>query len=95
MIRSLRDGGRAVCVGLATREPGVSTAEIASKRLTIRGSFVMNVGEYEDLTRFMIHHNLNLQQIVTHRFAIEAACEAFETTDKGDCGKVIFEWGDS
>lgn len=96
MVRSLRKGGRAVVVsgarfGVGTFDPGM----IVSKQLTIMGSFVMPVHMYWSLVKFMLMHNLHFEPMVTHRFPLENAAEAFAIVDSRQCGKVIFEWLDS
>jgi propanol-preferring alcohol dehydrogenase len=41
---------------------------------------------------FILEHKLPLGRMVTHRFPIEAAAEAFRVFDQGQTGKVILEW---
>ena len=65
---------------------------IVGKQLTIMGSFVMPIHMYGDLTRFMLTHDLHFEPMVTHRFKLEDAAEAFHLFDSGECGKVVFEW---
>lgn len=91
MVRCMRRFGRAVCVGLGSSEPAVNFGRLAGRQLTLMGSFVMNIGQYEDLADFMVRH-LDLGRIVTHRYPIEEAQEAFEMADAGDCAKVVLEW---
>jgi D-arabinose 1-dehydrogenase-like Zn-dependent alcohol dehydrogenase len=94
MCRALRRGGSAVCVGLGSREAAFNLGRIAGSQLSLHGSFVMNAGEYEHLTRFMVRHGIELKKLVTHRYGIEQAQEAYEMARSGDCAKVVFEWGD-
>jgi len=94
MIRCLSRGGRAACVGIGNREPAINLGGITGKQLTLHGSFVMNAGEYDALSTFMVRKNLNMDRLVTHRFGIEQAQEAFEMADTGDCAKVVLEWPD-
>ena len=95
MVDILCQGGRAVVVGIGNQAPAINTESLTGKQLSVHGSYVMNAGEYESLARFMAEQPLNLERIVTHRFRIEDAAEAFRTADTGDCGKVIFEWPDN
>jgi len=93
MCQGLRKGGRAaiVAVGLYERKP-FHPGPIIGKQLTIVGSFVMPLGMYGDLAKFMVSHNLHFEQMVTHSFGLEQATEAFALFDSGECGKVMFEW---
>ncbi|MCL6629887.1 MAG: alcohol dehydrogenase catalytic domain-containing protein [Armatimonadetes bacterium] len=93
MMRMLRKGGRAVLAsggryGEGRFDPGM----IISKQLSIFGSFVMPLWMYDDLARFMVAKNLHFEPMVTHRFSLDQAEEAFALVDSGECGKVIFEW---
>jgi propanol-preferring alcohol dehydrogenase len=93
MMRVLRKGGRAVLVsggrfGEGRFDPGM----IISKQLSIFGSFVMPLWMYDELVRFMVSHNLHFEPMVTHRFTLDQAEEAFALVDSGECGKVVFEW---
>jgi len=96
MLQSLRRGRRAVTVaGIKTEaERRIPLSSIVGKQLTICGSFVMPLGMYGDLARFMVSHNLHFEPMVTHRFKIEDAAEAFALFDSGETGKVVFEWQD-
>ncbi len=94
MIQGLRRGGRAVTVaGIKTEvERQLPLSSIVGKQLTVSGSFVMPLGMYGDLARFMVAHDLHFDPMVTHRFRIEDAEEAFALFDSGESGKVVFEW---
>jgi threonine dehydrogenase-like Zn-dependent dehydrogenase len=43
---------------------------------------------------FLQKHEIPLDDMVTHRYKIDQAVEAFKTFDSGDTGKVIFDWED-
>ena len=66
---------------------------IIRKELTICGSYVMPLGMYEEITRFMLHKKMHYDSIVTHRFSIDRAKEAFELFASGNSGKIIFTLG--
>jgi threonine dehydrogenase-like Zn-dependent dehydrogenase len=42
----------------------------------------------------MVRHGIELKKLVTHRYGIEQAQEAYDTARSGDCAKVVFEWGE-
>jgi propanol-preferring alcohol dehydrogenase len=62
------------------------------KQLTIRGSFVIPIWMLPEMAAFIAGHKLPLEKMVTHRFGIDQAKEAFELFDSGECGKVVFEF---
>ena len=47
---------------------------------------------YFEAVEFLQTHPVPLDEMVTHRFGIEQAVEAFTLFDEGETGKVIFEW---
>ena len=94
VIDVLRKGGRAAFVGFGSQGPTVNLTSIIGKELTLMGSFVMPMGYYWDLVDFMVEHALSAKfdQMVTHRFKITEAAEAFRVADGGKAGKVMFVW---
>jgi len=93
-IDLLRPNGRAVFVGFGSRDPSVNLTRIIGKQLTLMGSFVMPMGQYHDLVAFILRHNLSegFGRMITHRFRITEAEEAFRVADSSRAGKVIFYW---
>ncbi len=84
--------GGIVIVGAGSDDLHLDPWAIISKELTVRGSSVYSMGEYFAAADFLQRHPLPLDAMVTHRFTIEQAPEAFETFSGGDTGKVVFEW---
>lgn len=91
-VECLRNGGEAVFVGFGARGKTLNPSQIIGRELTLMGSFVMPVHMYWDLVDFIVEHQLPVEEIVTHRFPIEQAAEAFALFDEGKTGKVVFEW---
>ena len=50
------------------------------------------MASYFAAVEFMLKKPVALDKIVTHRFKIEEAVEAFSLFDTGQTGKVVFEW---
>jgi threonine dehydrogenase-like Zn-dependent dehydrogenase len=94
VIDVLRQGGRGAFVGVGSTGPTVNLSSIIGKQLTLMGSFVMPIHYYWDLVDFMVQHDLpaKYQQMITHRFKITEAVEAFRVADSGKAGKVVFVW---
>lgn len=70
----------------------VDFADVLTKDLTVRGNSVFSMASYFAAVEFMLKKPVALDKIVTHRFKIEEAVEAFSLFDTGRTGKVIFEW---
>ena len=48
------------------------------------------MASYFAAIEFLRNHPVSLDKVVTHRFKIEQAVEAFSLFDTGETGKVIF-----
>lgn len=58
----------------------------------ITGSNMFLLHEYYELVRFMLRQNIRFDDLVTHRFPLEQAQEAFDAFDSKNTGKVVFVW---
>lgn len=92
MIQMLRKGGSACVVAGRGPVESISVSPIIAKQLTIYGSFVIPIWMVPQMAAFISDHKLDFSKMVTHRFSIEEADEAFKLFDSGECGKVVFEW---
>jgi len=59
------------------------------KEVTLSGSTVFPMGEYEEICR-LYADGLPTEQFITHRFSLEQADEAYRTFAAGETGKVLF-----
>ena len=75
-------------------EPDIafSSGDIIAKDLTIRGNSVFTIASYYAAIDFLRSHSVPLEGIITHRFKIAEAVEAFALFDSGETGKVVFAW---
>ena len=94
VIDVLRRHGRGVFVGFGSTEASVNLTSIIGKQVTLMGSFVMPIHFYQDLVDFMIAHDLSaaFQRMITHRYPLAEAAEAFQVADAGKSGKIMFVW---
>jgi L-iditol 2-dehydrogenase len=91
-VDCLRLGGKAVFVGFGARDKTLNPSQFIGRQLTLMGSFVIPIYMYDDLAQFILDHDLPLEEMVTHRFPLEQAPEAFALFDQGTTGKVVLEW---
>jgi propanol-preferring alcohol dehydrogenase len=94
LIDLLRRQGRAALVGFGSTEPSVNLTAIIANEITLMGSYVMPIHYYDDLVRFMLAHDLHsaFKRMITHRFSIDEAPEAFRVADEAKSGKIMFVW---
>lgn len=87
-----REWGRVVFVG----EGGSVTFEpsplLIHKQLTLHGSWVCSLPQMEELVEHLVRWNLHPEVMVTHRFTLDQARDAYETFDTGETGKVAIVW---
>lgn len=85
-------GATVVYVGHDGPDISISFGDVLRKDLTIRGNSVYTMASYHDEVEFLLKNPVPLEDIVTHRFKIEEAPEAFSLFDSSATGKVVFEW---
>ncbi len=90
-LKSLRPFGRCCFVGMGG---GPATLDIDNdviyKLIRIFGSWTFSKAELLEITRFMVEAKVPLSDLITHRFNINQASEAFKTFDEGKTGKCVF-----
>jgi propanol-preferring alcohol dehydrogenase len=59
------------------------------KEFTIYGSRNFNMAEFDEMIS-LIRSGLPVDQIITHRFHLDQAEEAFQTFREANCGKIVF-----
>ncbi|MDH7601961.1 MAG: alcohol dehydrogenase catalytic domain-containing protein [Armatimonadota bacterium] len=92
MVGILKPGGKACVVAGRGPEPTINAAALIGRQLTIMGSFVLPIWMVPEMAAFIVRHKIPFEKMVTHRFSIDQAKEAFELFDSGECGKVVFEF---
>ena len=87
-LTSARRWGRAVFVG----EGGSVTFDVSPlvihPQLTVSGSWVCSIGQMEQLVELLVRWDLRPDRMVTHRFEVTDADEAYRLADSGAAGKI-------
>lgn len=79
-------------LGIYDTGVGVNLSRLISREIEVFGSYVISLSETHELMAFMADRNVSFDSLVTHRFPLEKAKEAFEIFDGNNTGKVIFEF---
>ncbi len=91
-LEMARDWGRVVYVG----ELGSVTFEpsplLIHKQLALFGSWVCSVPQMVNLVEQLVRWRLHTDKMVTHRFNLNQAQEAYQLFDAGRTGKVAIVW---
>lgn len=91
-LQGAREWGRVVYVGEGGSVAFEPSPLLIHKQLTLHGSWVCSIGQMEGLVEQLVRWDLHPEVLVTHRFTLEQAREAYETFDSGRTGKVAITW---
>lgn len=92
LLEAARDWGRVVYIGEGGTVSFEPSPLLLHKQLTLHGSWVCSIGQMEELVEKLVRWKLHPEVIVTHRFSLEQAREAYELFDSGQTGKVAIVW---
>ena len=87
-IRATRKWGRIVFLGEGGTVEFNPSPDIIHDQKTIFGSWVTSTWLMEELVERLVRWNLHPADLVTHRFALDRAGEAYALMASGKCGKV-------
>jgi len=87
-IRATRKWGRIVFLGEGGTVEFNPSPDIIHDQKTIYGSWVTSTWLMEELVERLVRWNLHPAEIITHRFALNQAADAYALMASGKCGKV-------
>ena len=82
--------GRVAFIGESRETTIKPSDQMIRKLLTVIGAWYFPLFEYDEIARFIVRHTLPLERLVTHRFAIEQAPDAFRMFDQRETEKAVF-----
>lgn len=87
-IRATRKWGRIALIGEGGTLTFNPSPDIIHDQKTIYGSWVTSTWLMEELAERLVRWNLHPEDIITHRFPLDRAAEAYALMASGRCGKV-------
>lgn len=87
-IRATRKWGRISFVGEGGTCEFNPSPDIIHDQKTIYGSWVTSIWKMEELTERLVRWGIHPEDLVTHRFTLDNAAEAYRLMAEGKCGKV-------
>jgi propanol-preferring alcohol dehydrogenase len=84
--------GRVAFVGESRKTEINPSDQLIRKLATVIGAWYFPIWEWPDITRFVVEHNIPVDQLITHRFPLEDAAEAFRMFDQRLTEKAVFVW---
>lgn len=87
-LDALRRNGRMVSLGENPEASFSPSAHFHTKHLTMTGSRYYDISEYPEILE-LLRRGLPAEKMITHRFPLAEAAEAFRVFEEGNTGKVI------
>lgn len=87
-IRGARKWGKIVFIGEGGTVEFNPSPDIIHEQKTIYGSWVTNIWRMEELVERIVRWGIHPENLVTNRFPLELASEAYALMAEGKCGKV-------
>jgi threonine dehydrogenase-like Zn-dependent dehydrogenase len=87
-IRATRKWGKIVFIGEGGKVEFNPSPDMIHDQKTLYGSWVTSTWLMEELVEKLVRWNLHPADIITHRFPLEQAAEAYALMASGKCGKV-------
>lgn len=92
MLRTMHHGGRIAILGIPPGEMAIDWTEVIFKGLLLKGVYGREMFETWYKMSSMLQSGLDIEPIITHRFALDDYEDAFELMASGQSGKVILNW---
>jgi len=87
-IRATRKWGRIVMLGEGGDVAFQPSPDMIHDQKTLYGSWVTSTWKMEELVERLVRWNIHPAELITHRFGVEKASEAYALMASGKCGKV-------
>jgi threonine dehydrogenase-like Zn-dependent dehydrogenase len=91
-IRATRKWGRIVMLGEGGDVSFQPSPDMIHDQKTLYGSWVTSIWRMEELVERLVRWNIHPAELITHRFPVEKAGEAYALMASGRCGKVAVCW---
>src|SRR5690554_2826611 len=87
-IRATRQWGKMVLIGEGGTLEINPSPDVIHDQKTIYGSWVTSIWKMEELVERIVRWGIHPEDLVTHRFTLDQADQAYELMASGKCGKV-------
>jgi len=91
-VRATRTWGTVCYVGEGQTVTLDVSQDLLRRQLTLIGSWTFSTVGQEACARFIVEQNVPLQRLITHRFKLEDAADAYRLFDTQTTGKGVFEF---
>ncbi len=91
-VDSARYWGRVCFVGEGNMTTFDVSAQIIHKQLAIYGSWTFSLAGLAEAANFVVERGVPLEKLISHRYSLSQADEAYKLFDTGRTGKSVFVW---
>jgi threonine dehydrogenase-like Zn-dependent dehydrogenase len=85
--------GRVVCVGFTDEVTPIHLQrDVIQKQVDVRGAWMFPIHALDDMLQSMSRENVSIQPLITHRYTLENAAEAWRSFAAGSLGKTVISW---
>ncbi len=92
MIQAMNYGAKIAILGIPTGEVALDLTQIILKGLLLKGIYGREMFETWYKMTSMLQSQLDISQVITHRFVVDDFQQAFDVMRSGQSGKVIMNW---
>jgi threonine dehydrogenase-like Zn-dependent dehydrogenase len=91
-LDSARRFGSVAFVGESKSTTINPSDQLIRKQLQVIGAWYFPLSEFEEISRFIVDKRIPVEKMITHRFSLDKAPEAFRMFDERKTEKAIFVW---
>jgi threonine dehydrogenase-like Zn-dependent dehydrogenase len=90
-VQAVRPGGTVAIIGERGETPIYPSRDIIHREIQLFGSWYFARYQFYEQVE-LVRRGMQPRRLITHRLPLEAAQEAYELMDAGECGKIIFTY---
>ena len=92
MVAVMNNGGKIALLGIPAEAAPFDWNPVIFKGLTIKGIYGREMFETWYKMIALIQEGLDLEPLLTHRFAVDDYEKGFQAMQRGEAGKVVLDW---
>jgi threonine 3-dehydrogenase len=92
MIANMAHGGKIAILGIPAKEAPMNWRDVIFNMLTIKGIYGREMYETWYKMSVMLESGVDIEPVITHRFAYSDFQKGFDAMISGQTGKVVLDW---